>query len=47
LLCGLESMRDMGIRNVDAFGDSRLIVQQMTGERQESVKAGLKICDDG
>jgi ribonuclease HI len=34
LLCGLEAMRDMGIKNVDAFGDSKLVVQQMSGESQ-------------
>jgi ribonuclease HI len=32
LLYGLEYFRDMGVRNVDTFGDSRLVVQQVNGE---------------
>jgi hypothetical protein len=31
LLHGLEFLRDLGVRDVDMFGDSNLIVQQMRG----------------
>jgi ribonuclease HI len=34
LLIGLEHLKDMGVKNVDAFGDSRLVVQQIKGEHQ-------------
>jgi ribonuclease HI len=34
LLHGLEFLRDLGARNVDVFGDSNLIVQQVRGDRQ-------------
>jgi hypothetical protein len=31
---GLEYLADIGIRNIDAFGDSMLVVQQVRGESQ-------------
>jgi ribonuclease HI len=31
LLHGLEFLRDLGARDVDVFGDSNLIVQQIRG----------------
>jgi hypothetical protein len=34
LLHGLEFLRDMGARDVDVFGDSNLIVQQIRGVSQ-------------
>jgi ribonuclease HI len=34
LLYGLEYFRDMGVRNVDTFGDSRLVVKRVNGESQ-------------
>jgi ribonuclease HI len=34
LLHGLEFLRDLGARDVDAFGDSNLIVQQIRGDSQ-------------
>jgi hypothetical protein len=34
LMCGLEFMPDIDMRNISAFGDSRLIVQQMNSESQ-------------
>jgi ribonuclease HI len=34
LLHGLEYLRDLGARDVDVFGDSNLIVQQIRGESQ-------------
>jgi ribonuclease HI len=34
LLYGLEYLRDMGERDVDVFGDSNLIVQQIRGDSQ-------------
>jgi ribonuclease HI len=34
LPCGLELVRDMGVRDVNAFGDSKLVVQQVNGENQ-------------
>jgi ribonuclease HI len=33
-LHGLEYLRDLGARDVDVFGDSNLIVQQIRGESQ-------------
>jgi ribonuclease HI len=33
-LYGLEFLRDLGVRDIDVFGDSNLIVQQITGDRQ-------------
>jgi ribonuclease HI len=30
-LCGLEYLRDVGARNIDVFGDSNLVVQQIRG----------------
>jgi hypothetical protein len=32
LLTRLETMIDMGVKDVEAFGDSQLVVQQMRGE---------------
>lgn len=32
LLFGLQSLVDMGVRDIDAFGDSRLVVEQVNGE---------------
>jgi ribonuclease HI len=32
LLHGLDYLRNMGVRGVDAFGDSMLVVQQVKGE---------------
>jgi ribonuclease HI len=32
LLYGLEYLRDMGVGSISAFGDSQLVVQQVTGE---------------
>jgi ribonuclease HI len=34
LLHGLEFLRDLGARDVDIFGDSNLIVQQIRGDSQ-------------
>jgi hypothetical protein len=34
LLYSLEYSRDMGLRNVDTFGDSMLVVPQIKGETQ-------------
>jgi ribonuclease HI len=34
LLYGLEFFRDLGARNVDVFGDSNLIMQQIRGDSQ-------------
>jgi ribonuclease HI len=34
LLHGLEFLRDLGARDVDVFGDSNLIVQQVSGDSQ-------------
>jgi ribonuclease HI len=34
LLSGLQSLVDMGVRDIDAFGDSLLVVQQINGEFQ-------------
>ena len=34
LLFGLQSLVDMGVRDIDAFGDSLLVVQQINGEFQ-------------
>jgi ribonuclease HI len=34
LLHGLEFSRDLGARDVDVFGDSNLIVQQVRGDSQ-------------
>ena len=34
LLFGLQSLVDMGVKNIDAFGDSLLVVKQITGEFQ-------------
>jgi ribonuclease HI len=34
LLHGLEFLRDLGARDVDVFGDSNLIVQQVKGDSQ-------------
>jgi hypothetical protein len=34
LLHGLEYLRDLGARDVDVFGDSNLIVQQIRGDSQ-------------
>jgi ribonuclease HI len=34
LLHGLEYLRDLGARNVDVFGDSNLIVQQIRADSQ-------------
>jgi ribonuclease HI len=34
LLHGLEYFRDLGARDVDVFGDSNLIVQQIRGDSQ-------------
>jgi ribonuclease HI len=34
LLQGLEFLRDLGERDVDVFGDSNLIVQQIRGDSQ-------------
>jgi ribonuclease HI len=34
LLHGLEFLRDLGARDVDLFGDSNLIMQQMRGDNQ-------------
>jgi ribonuclease HI len=33
-LYGLEFLRDLGVRDINVFGDSNLIVQQITGDRQ-------------
>jgi ribonuclease HI len=33
-LYGLEFLRDLGVRDIDVFRDSNLIVQQITGDRQ-------------
>jgi ribonuclease HI len=38
LLCGFECVKGAGIRDISAFGDSWLIVQQIRGESQ---------CQDG
>jgi len=32
LLFGLQSLVNMGVRDIDAFGDSLLVVQQVNGE---------------
>jgi ribonuclease HI len=34
LLCGLEHLINMGVRDVDVYGDSKLMVQQIKGESQ-------------
>jgi ribonuclease HI len=34
LHCGLEYLRDMGVRSANAFGDSNLVILQVKGERQ-------------
>jgi ribonuclease HI len=34
LLHGIEYLRDLGVRDVDVFGDSNLIVQQVRGDSQ-------------
>jgi ribonuclease HI len=34
LLHGLEYLRDLGVRDIDVFGDSNLIMQQIRGDRQ-------------
>jgi ribonuclease HI len=34
LLHGLEYLRDLGARDVDVFGDSNLIMQQIRGDSQ-------------
>jgi ribonuclease HI len=34
LLCGLEYLRDIGVKRVSAYGDSKLVVQEMRGESQ-------------
>jgi ribonuclease HI len=34
LLHGIEYLRDLGARDVDVFGDSNLIVQQVRGDSQ-------------
>jgi ribonuclease HI len=34
LLHGLEFLRDLGARDVDVFGDSNFIVQQVRGDSQ-------------
>jgi ribonuclease HI len=34
LLHGLEVLRDLGARDIDVFGDSNLIVQQIRGDSQ-------------
>jgi ribonuclease HI len=34
LLHGLEFLRDLGARDVDVFGDSNCIVQQIRGDNQ-------------
>jgi ribonuclease HI len=34
LLHGLEFLRDLGARDVDVFGDSNLIMQQIKGDSQ-------------
>ena len=34
LLFGLQTLVDMGVKDVDAFGDSLLVVQQIKGEFQ-------------
>jgi ribonuclease HI len=34
LLHGLEYLRDLGVRDVDVFGDSNLIVQKIRGDSQ-------------
>lgn len=34
LLFGLKHLRDMGVKDVDAFGDSLLVVQHVKGEFQ-------------
>jgi ribonuclease HI len=32
LPCGLEWAKNAGVRDISAFGDSRLVVQQIKGE---------------
>jgi ribonuclease HI len=34
LLHGLEFLRDLGVRDIDVFGDSNLIMQQIRGDSQ-------------
>jgi ribonuclease HI len=34
LLNGLEVLIDLGVRKVEIFGDSKLVVQQINGESQ-------------
>ena len=34
LLMGLSYLIDIGVKNVEAFGDSNLVVQQVNGESQ-------------
>jgi ribonuclease HI len=33
-LCGLDYLDDMGVNSVEAFGDSKLVVQQLNGDSQ-------------
>jgi ribonuclease HI len=30
-LCGLDYLDDMGVKSEEAFGDSKLVVQQLNG----------------
>jgi ribonuclease HI len=46
LLHGLELLRDMGVRNVEAFGESMLIVQQIKGESQCLDGALNRYCEE-
>jgi hypothetical protein len=34
LMCGLDYLEEMGIKSVEAFGDSKLVVQQLNGDSQ-------------
>jgi ribonuclease HI len=45
LLHGLEYLRDLGARDVDVFGDSNLIVQQIRGDSQ-CLDGVLNSCQD-
>jgi ribonuclease HI len=38
LLCRLDYLGDMGVKSVEAFGDSKLVVQQLNGDSK---------CQDG
>jgi ribonuclease HI len=31
LQCGLDYLDDMGVKSAEAFGDSKLVVQQLNG----------------